>query len=457
VSAVSPDAVRRRVTRKIRLWIVVLSAVIVTIAVLAVLTTGDHAPRNTVESTTASPIGIAAVPATLGVNRFQIKVSDAPDARTEVWSAGAGFVVLVDNHLSGYGADGAERWHYRRTDAAEIKQVHVYGGGTTIILAVTEPDAADKSLVALDAVTGTQLWTSSERKLVAAFEGYLKKPRSDDEWAPPSRFLVSRTPDHTDEWAGFDPRTGRELWSTSSLDCGPTQMVDTATHVVCLGFVDRSVGFALLDPATGKVTSRYDVPAPGVSPGVYAFLGDVIDASADGLVLPLWYSASTGKPPTTRRVFVDTRTWAVTQLGERTVNPSNDLHGDVLAADGPASVSLYGPQGSVRCSFDPHAAPAGDIAWLDRQIIGVVYTGTGPRPTQALTAFDRTDCRVVSALPVPGLADVTGITAAPGVTVITRTDDTGTYVDGYAPWPFPKDVPVYAVSPHTPCACPESP
>jgi hypothetical protein len=432
VSAVSPDAVRRRATCRIRLWIVVLCAGIVAVATFAVLTTGDRAPRTTVEATTASPAEIAPAPATLGVNRFRTKVSEAPDARTQVLSAGAGFVVLVDGHLSAYAADGVERWHYRRTDEAEIDRVHVYDRGATIILAVTDPDGST-TLVALDAVTGTQLWTSNERKHVAAFDGYLKKARSDDAWAPASRFLVSRMPDRSDEWSGYDPRTGRELWSTSNLDCGPTQMVDTATHMVCLGFVDRSVGFALLDPASGTVTDRRDIAAPGVSPGRYAFLGDVVDASTEGLVLPFWYSATDGTQPSMRRIYVNTITWAVTELGGRTVNPSNDPLSDFLVIDGQARVSLYGAQGSLHCIFDPQAEPKGDVAWLDQQIVGVVYTGIGPRPTQSLTAFDRADCRVLFTLPVPALADITGIVVASGVTVITRTDDTGTYVDGYAP------------------------
>jgi hypothetical protein len=38
------------------------------------------------------------------------------------------------------------------------------------------------------------------------------------------------------------------------------------------------------------------------------------------------------------------------------------------------------------------------IAWLDQQIISVVYAG--PRPAQTLTVFDRSDCHGLFALPV---------------------------------------------------------
>lgn len=46
--------------------------------------------------------------------------------------------------------------------------------------------------------------------------------------------------------------------------------------------------------------------------------------------------------------------------------------------------------------------------------------------------FDR-DCRVLAAPPVPDGADITGIVPAPGATLLVRSDESGTYVDGYAP------------------------
>ena len=67
-------------------------------------------------------------------------------------------------------------------------------------------------------------------------------------------------------------------------------------------------------------------------------------------------------------------------------------------------------------------SPDGMAVILDRQVV----LGTD----DALVSFDRDTCAQTGSIPISSRP--AALMAVPGVTLVVRTDDTGTWVDGYA-------------------------
>lgn len=119
------------------------------------------------------------MPADLGERVFSMKVSDRNESDSSdgtdvtVAAAGAGFIAVQDGTLTAYDSAGRPRWHYRRTGPGDlaVQRANVYDGGRTVILLLhADPDRQEPAaLVALDAMTGEQLWMSTAPSLVAAF------------------------------------------------------------------------------------------------------------------------------------------------------------------------------------------------------------------------------------------------------------------------------------------------
>ncbi|WP_084356699.1 PQQ-binding-like beta-propeller repeat protein [Mycolicibacterium wolinskyi] len=442
-----------------RRWRWVVAGVIAVVACVAVVTVvaARDTERVVVDATTAAAVAIPATPPVLGDKRFELKVSDRSLAQPHVVAAGPGFAVAIDNSLTGYGPDGSQRWHYR-TSGATFTEANVYDNGAVIIAALADgtvdtdrPNHDDppfpQRLVAFDANTGQQLWDSRRDDLRGAFAGY-RNPEGGTQTPPQTRFLASSK---GTRMVGFDARTGEEAWQ-ESIGCSKTAY--TPTQLVCLNVGGADFRAVVVDAATGARTGEWPVSVPEADrPETWMFVSDIaVPSGGQGLAITMWFSTrGTVEQLPSQVVYLDTTTGASVRLGQgnTTTVIGADPRGDLLVTTSSeeyaltipreyrsATVTLHGPDGAQRCTFAADAAPSGGehnaTAWLTDQLINVVDRGTEANPEQSLTVFDR-DCRQLSATPLPAATTITGIVPAPGVTVIARSDDTGTYLDGYAP------------------------
>lgn len=317
-----------------------------------------------VDATRAAPADVLAVPSVLGDKRFEVAVSATPDAQPRVVAAGPGFAVLVEDNLTGYGADGAERWHYRPT-GTEISDIHAYDDGGVLIAAL--PD----ELVAFDANTGQQLWTSQDEEVRGAFAGY-HNPRQGNRDPEPPRFLAQSTGLFM---TAFDPRTGQQTWR-HSMGCSKTAY--TPTQMVCLNVGPTHLAAAVVDAATGSRRPDINVPIPGAGrPQTWAFLGEEVAASESGVVLPFWFSSRTERDLPAPVVYLETASGASVPIGDDvTTVVGDDPRGGLLVGRRseyyrPMTVALHDSTGAQRCVFGPDAelsdAEFTVTAWLDDQ------------------------------------------------------------------------------------------
>ncbi|BBY50283.1 hypothetical protein MARA_37510 [Mycolicibacterium arabiense] len=375
-----------------------------------------------VDATTSAPTEVSAIPPVLGDKRFEVTISGRPDAQPHVVPAGPGFAVVVDDNLTAYGADGVERWHYRPADTA-IDNVHVYDDGAVLIAALSD------NLIAFDANTGQQLWTSSDEDLRGAFDGY---QNSTEQKPYPSlpRFLAQST---GTVMMGFDPRNGEETWRHSR---GCSKTAYTPTQLLCLNMWGDHARVTVVDAATGSAGVDVRVPIPGAGrPETWTFIAEDVDSSGAGVAMTFWVSSSDEQDPSPL-VYLNTTSRASVPLGEASAF-GGDPRGDLLVTSpGGGTVALHDAAGARRCIINPDATPVdgefGATAWLTDQIIAVINRGTGFDPEPALVVFDR-DCRSLSSEPVPPGTDITAIVPAPGATLIVRSDGAGTHIDGYSP------------------------
>ena len=166
-----------------------------------------------VDATTAPDIGVAPKPAALGQQRFDRTFPYK--GAVKIVSAGAGFLVQKsfgdDSNMPdvvAYDASGHERWHYQRTGPASpdgparmpVMGLGVYADGSVAVLSLL--GEGGRIYVGLDAVTGAQLWTSTDPTISAAVEA------SDFDYTSP-HFVVR----DDQRWTAFDPRTGQRTWS----------------------------------------------------------------------------------------------------------------------------------------------------------------------------------------------------------------------------------------------------
>ncbi|BBY46829.1 hypothetical protein MARA_02590 (plasmid) [Mycolicibacterium arabiense] len=375
-----------------------------------------------VDATMSAPTEVPAIPPELGDRRFEVTVFGRPDAQPRVVRAGPGFAVVVDDNLTAYGADGVERWHYRPAYTA-IDDVHVYDDGTVLIAALSD------SLIAFDAYTGQQLWTSLNEDLRGAFDGYQNSTERKPYPSLP-RLLAQST---GTVMMGFDPRTGEETWRHSR---GCSKTAYTPTQLLCLNMWGDHARVTVVDAATGSAGVDVRVPIPGAGrPETWTFIAEDVDSTGAGVAMTFWISGS-GEQDPSPLVYLNTTSRASVPLGETSAF-GGDPRGDLLVTSpGGGTVALHDAAGARRCVISPDATPVdGEFeatAWLTDQIIAVFNRGKGFDPEPSLVVFDR-DCRSLSAQPVPAGTDITEVVPAPGATLMVRSDGTGTHIDGYSP------------------------
>lgn len=396
-------------------------------------------PRRYVDASTAVEAEVPAIPDRLGERMFRISLGQLPrDERSEsvqVFAAGPGFVVLQGylNRITAHDASGRERWHFRKTGpgALLIGVVQVYDQGRTIILALRSEgqDREDPPLfVALDAMTGHQLWTGSGSRLNSAFHagGQAVSP-----------FLVARG---KEVWTAFEPRTGEVTWEIPSpTPCTTFRTGDTADVLVGLHYCadddDAPITFraVTVDPATGKVLMDRQVDRlPRHRDGLVHF--DVRPAGAGGTALR-YYPNTPENPNGANFVYVDGDSGAVTEFADSSVNAFLWPTGEFTVSrsdDEGEGVGLYGPDGNERCRSDvylpidlQHYGRA-RAAWLGEQLVFYDYDGG----RDALHAVERTDCRLSTTRDLSGI--VVSMAAAPGVLALVTIEGSELFVEGYA-------------------------
>lgn len=446
VLGAAPLSPRPRIISAPLVIAVIIALVGSTSAVWVAVRAGDDA--RFVEASQAGVVGVQEVPAVLGERAFSRKIADRTEIETavdgsavSVAAAGPGFVLLHDGTVTAYDSDGGYRWHYRRTGPADLRigGANVYDNGRTIIGRIDGPDPV--ALVALDAMTGRLLWTSTEATRLSAFgAGSNMWPLAQS--LTPSRFLIARG---QQQWAAFDTRTGAELWSIEAPrhcrrpDSYITRDVSQVAAAVLLvtqcsadgGGID--VTASVLNPITGGQTASTPIAdRVAVREQGREYLDvSITDAGRDGAVFAI--GAESGD--LTGYLGAD---GAVTHpnLARYSLVRSNDPDPDFLAVvSGTDGVhAVFGPDGRFRCRL-PQVADQSisnrDLTWLGDEFVAVVSTTTTSGDfDQVLQSFDRRTCTPAHRADLPW-GSVRGTGAVPGLFLVLRTDDQGTFLDGY--------------------------
>ncbi|MFN6544887.1 PQQ-binding-like beta-propeller repeat protein [Mycolicibacterium nivoides] len=413
-----------------------LVGVLVGLAVSASVTTlaaraGDD--RRFVDASVSGPPS-ADLPlqATLGTKRFSLKVSDWTDRdRIEhngwyVEPIAGGFVTYGNGKVTAYGPDSAERWHYSRSGPGEslVTSLRVFDGGQTVVVGIGSYPSV---LVGLDATTGRQLWWSSNRTLVDVYRDVI-----DGRLPPGQAYLVNEDPDAL-TWTRYDTRTGTALWTAPvpgsrcrTWGGGHALFLQSAKR--CPGSDGMDVQFAVAHPDNGSTAWEATILA-GLPYTADDFKSHRVamytsNAGADAVVI------SVGPDRGERHsVFVNGARQSYSDLGNRAYPILTTDSSHEFLTDDNDRVTLRNADGRDRCSFNDRPAsatgrtsPDGMAVILDRQVV----FGTD----DALVSFDRSTCAEIGSIPTSSRA--AALMAAPGVNLVVRTDDTGTWVDGYA-------------------------
>jgi hypothetical protein len=415
--------------------LVVVGVVIALIAGVGVtvgaLRAGDD--NRFVDGSTAAATDVPALPSELGRRGFGVTVPDVFDAEApgmiggkpghyQIAAAGAGFVVYANHRVTAYGTDGTERWHYARTGQSDVGTdgISVYDNGATVVVSL------GRALVALDAVTGARLWTSTDAQMLEAVG------HSADRDVP---FLVYRD---TVSWTRFDTRTGKPAWTVA--DPNPASCVDreidadTRSWVVSVARCSSSDGIDVrlvaLDPATGatqwETTVLHAAPPPPEQQGTPV---DVIAAAATAVGVFLQFDGA-GAPTAPSYANVTQKT--VTALPERGYPQPSPGPGDEFVVSD-RQLTLFGADGAQRCTVST------TVSGLNNRVPGrggglsylvfpqsFVVADRGIQP--ALRTFDTTTCAEsgsVSATAVEGMVPV------PGAVLVLRRDGQNLLIDGY--------------------------
>lgn len=405
-------------------WLVgiglVMAVVVAGAMTMSALRAGDDG--RFVEATTATQTAVPPSPNRLGQRAFTIRIADDNGtSRRRNWrveSGGAGFVTYGKDGVTAYGSDGVERWHYRRSGPSTqtVADVAVFDQGSTVVVRLGgRPDM----LIGLDAMTGQQLWWSSDLGLTKAF-GYLDHNRR----TPP--FLVATNKDGS-EWTRYDTRTGKLLWSipAPSTECrgwygGNPSLPGSAYR--CVSGDKADIRFVYVDPSNGQIRWKTTLLAglPYSGHDLNAIRPGISRAGRDGYVMGADVESTGGVG-----AFVSTADRRVLDFhGQVLVYRTRDESADFLAT-GPEPADdfmLRGREGQARCTFADY--PMTDLLDARAVILGaeVVFA------RRQLTVFNRQDCVPTGTAPT---ADAEEIVAAPGVVLAVRTDDSGTYIDGY--------------------------
>ncbi|MGV9802623.1 outer membrane protein assembly factor BamB family protein [Mycobacterium sp. NPDC003449] len=413
-----------------------LGAVIALVAGVAVTVVAARAGDDDrfVDAATAAATDVPAAPSALGRRAFTNTVAGVFDEpgpggaglpHYQIAAAGTGFVVLRDQRVTAYGADGDERWHYARTGQADVTVdgIRVVDDGATVLV------SAGRAVVGLDAVTGEHLWTSADADLVEAVRG---------RYGPASGPLLMRW-DETLRWSRYDARTGRPMWTVDAPhpDCGMAEPVATPSGVVSVvPCADGKVWLTLLDPQTGETSWDTSIfagraagadttdPAAGLGPQVLAApanrVGVFVDIEQPG--------AEQGS------LYVN--------LATRTVSPLPP-GGYPAPAPGPGDefvvsdrqLTVFGADGGQRCTL------GADLRAQDNRVPGlgggVAYLSfpdavvVAARGAQAgLLTFDAATCAPTGRVPAEGIE---GVVPVPGAVLVLRRDGRDLVVDGYRP------------------------
>ncbi|NKZ12165.1 PQQ-binding-like beta-propeller repeat protein [Mycolicibacterium septicum DSM 44393] len=414
-----------------------------------------------IDATTANQVDVPPYPIALGQHKFTVKLPAARPAfderNYEIWPAGPGFVVSYAGAVTAYGADGNERWHYRRTGPAEsTMSARVYDQGATVVVAdfgaaPARSQRAESVLVGIDAITGQHLWTRRDARLTSAF---LAKSGLYD--ADP--FLVDRT-DET--WTRFDARTGEAMWSVTNPrgDCSEQRAADTGNRLTSLLWCERETeGHRVVDHRILAAD-----PRNGEKLWEFTYLPDVSlddESWRDFSIYPfptgsagIYLEVSANDPQRATDYYVDP--------GKKLIVP---LPADVDALTTPAPaedflvrhkrnpptrdsvLSVYGSDGKPRCNTTTPIYPGGRLLPNRRESrVGYVALRDGfvlsdfsrdvshdPNGPSFLRMFSNTTCQPVAEVPFDASL---GLVAAPGVLLALRQDvpDMETVViEGYA-------------------------
>ncbi|MBU9762348.1 PQQ-binding-like beta-propeller repeat protein [Mycobacterium sp. TNTM28] len=383
-------------------------------------------------SIASSPSADLPIPATLGTKRFTLKVSDWTNwdqIEHNGWYVepiAGGFVTYGNGKVTAYGPDSAERWHYSRSGPGEslVTSLHVFDGGQTVVAGI---GSYPSILVGLDAPTGRRLWWSSNKSLVDTYRRVI-----DHRLPPGLTYLVDEDPDAL-TWTRFDTRTGNRLWTAPApgSHCpdwgdGFARFLQSAER--CPGSDGTDILFAVADPATGTTTWEATV-LRGLPYTAEDFKRHRVALYAshagDGAAI-LTVGPDDGER---RTVFANAARRSYEDLGSPVYPILTTDGSDAALTHDNDRATLRSPDGREQCSFNDRPAnatgrisPDGMALILDRQVV------FGTR--DALATFDRNTCAETESVPTPSRA--AALMAAPGVNLVVRTDDTGTWVDGYA-------------------------
>lgn len=427
---------------------VLAGAVVVGVAAAVVLTTmairaGDD--RRYLDATVAPAVDVPATPTNFGQRRFSLKVSDwqgdpANQPDVQVAAAGAGFVVYHKGQVTGYGSDGRERWRYRRTGPGRVSitGIRVFDEGRTVVAATAVgPTNTAQLLVGMDAVTGRQLWSARStlrEPEVDSFHPY--RNTHGVESLEPSSFLIENRSTGNSAWTRFDTRTGKPMWTVDSpvgTDCYG-KVADTlsriATATACFGKDKVDVDVVALDPASGQKVWQAAL-ARNIPQGKDNHSQMVVTpAGSDGVEVQY------GAPGRSLiNTYVNVSSHVMRDFGPRESVQASPERGDVFVVGrfrppSDTDLGLYDSNGVQRCALRPGTEIPRDLMgdyhlYLPLANELLVYNGK----SNGFQTIDKNTCAVLTTKPTSPPAD--WLAAAPGVVLVERIGNDGTFVDGY--------------------------
>jgi hypothetical protein len=375
-----------------------------------------------VDATTASDVGVAAKPETLGQHGFGRILRY--ERAVKIVPAGAGFVVkksLFDESntpdVVAYDATGHERWHYQRTgprppdspSSMSVSGLGVYADGRVVVLSLLGEHGL---YVGLDAVTGAQLWTSTDPAISAALDV------SDFDYTSPH--FVARD---DGRWTALDPHTGQRTWSIADpVHCPgatvPNGMlptfhgqhvypVDTPTRIGAV--VDCStrervdLRLVTVNPSSGAVTNDKTLSALEAVPreDIQSWAAVAVPG-ANAVILKLF---SARRP---LDAYVDATGLRTDFPGPNPLEPIGD---GMFTMRDKETLRIYSGEALVQCDIPLGRSGPVDYAFLRDQVVVL-----DEQPHQ-LRVFNRVGCQHVGTVPIP--PGFEGITPARGVTLLT--------------------------------------
>ncbi|ABK74638.1 hypothetical protein LI99_08205 [Mycolicibacterium smegmatis] len=373
-----------------------------------------------------------AFPGELGTRSFTVSVPDAftDNPAQPVYSiapGGQGFVVYHAGRVTAYGADGAERWHYNRTGpgGVSVAGMRVFDDGQTVVMFV------DDALVALDATTGEQLWSSMDPGLVYAVS-------QQSGFNLDSPFAIVR---EAAAWTRYDTRTGTRMWTVPVPDerCEyPPREADTRNWVVtvsrCRSGEDVGIRVYVLDPETGQIRSDREIMRGGED-----LMAIATPANDDGIFMQF---AGAGAPASALSAmsYVNVADDTVTALPEEFAGEPSFGPSGAFLATGPRGreVTRFGVDGRRLCTVtDDVRGARTEVPGEGR---GLAYASFDSGFVIAdrlggLRTFDAT-CAQTGGIP-EAAADiatdvaVSGFLPVPGAVLVLRRDGSALQIDGY--------------------------